>query len=81
MSLKSYWLITDQPTARDTYQALVTELSQLKVLSLPANLGSAEGFSAGIKDFLANGKTAYLWVLDDDNCAGFKRTSSVIVCR
>ena len=56
-----------EPTARDKYQALATELSQLKVLSLPANLGSAEGFSAGIKDFLANSKTAYLWVLDDDN--------------
>ena len=56
-----------EPTARGTYQTLATELSQLKVLSLPENLGSAEGFSAGIKDFLANGKTAYLWVLDDDN--------------
>ena len=56
-----------EQAARDTYQTLATELSQLKVLSLPENLGSAEGFSAGIKDFLANGKTAYLWVLDDDN--------------
>ena len=56
-----------EPTAHDTYRALANELSQLKVLSLPENLGSAEGFSAGIKDFLVNGKTAYLWILDDDN--------------
>ena len=56
-----------EPTARDTYRALATELSQVKVLSLPENLGPAEGFSAGIKDFLANGNTAYLWILDDDN--------------
>ena len=56
-----------EPTARDAYQTLAVELSQLKVLSLPENLGSAEGFAAGIKDYLANSKTTYLWVLDDDN--------------
>ena len=56
-----------EPTARDAYQTLAIELSQLKVVSLPENLGSAEGFAAGIKDYLANGNTTYLWVLDDDN--------------
>jgi GT2 family glycosyltransferase len=51
-----------EPTARDAYQTLAVELSQLKVLSLPENLGSAEGFAAGIKDYLANSNTTYLWV-------------------
>ena len=56
-----------EPIARGAYQTLATELSQLKVLSLTENLGSAEGFSAGIKEYLVNGHTTYLWVLDDDN--------------
>lgn len=56
-----------EPAARDKYQTLSTVLPQLKVLSLLKNFGSAEGFLAGIKDFMANGITRYLWVLDDDN--------------
>ena len=51
----------------DVYQALADALPTLTVLTLDRNLGSAQGFAAGINHFLSESVTAYVWILDDDN--------------
>ena len=49
------------------YRKLMEHVSQLRILSLDQNVGSAAGFSAGIECFLSESHNPYVWILDDDN--------------
>lgn len=53
--------------AISVYQQLMDQVSQLRILSLEQNLGSAVGFTAGIEHFLSESDGTYIWILDDDN--------------
>jgi GT2 family glycosyltransferase len=53
--------------AISVYQKLTDQISQLRILSLDQNLGSAVGFTAGIEYFLSESDGTFIWILDDDN--------------
>ena len=53
--------------AISVYQKLTDQISQLRILSLEQNLGSAVGFTAGIEHFLSESDGTYICILDDDN--------------
>ncbi len=61
-------LVVDNASSDDTVNLLASEFPGIEVLSLPRNIGSAGGFTAGIQRACEN-KFEWIWTLDDDTLA------------
>jgi GT2 family glycosyltransferase len=53
-------------TTKQYLAQLCARDARVKIVDLPENLGSAKGFSAGLRA-AANGQANFVWMLDDDN--------------
>jgi rhamnopyranosyl-N-acetylglucosaminyl-diphospho-decaprenol beta-1,3/1,4-galactofuranosyltransferase len=58
-------LVVDNASTDDTPQVLVRDFPEVKVLTLPENLGGAGGFEAGLRYAVEHGYD-WAWLTDDD---------------
>lgn len=67
-NLRNIFIINNASTDKTAayLEQAQTEINNLRIFNLPKNLGGAGGFNFGMKKFIENSTSDYVWIMDDD---------------